>query len=100
MPGTFLDFLAGSTKTTSPAFNEVAVQGYSSASSDLAPACAALASPQPCSCLNTDILPFLSNDRIVNLNSWTDTSPQGEPTPIPRVPVPPALAAPAAQRNA
>jgi hypothetical protein len=36
LPANVLDFLAGSTKTTSPAFNEVAVQGYSFVSSDLA----------------------------------------------------------------
>jgi hypothetical protein len=94
LPIPILDFVAGSTKTTSPAFNEVAVQGYSTASSDLAPACAALPSPQPCFYVNTGILPFLSNDVIVNLDSWTDTNPQGELTLIPQVPAPPALAGP------
>lgn len=94
LPVTVLDLLAGSTKTTSPAFNEVAVQGYSTASSDLAPACAALPSPQPCFYVNTGILPFLSNDVIVDLASWSSANPQGHLTLIPQVPAPPALLAP------
>jgi len=94
LPIPILDFVAGSTKTTSPAFNEVAVQGYSTASSNLAPACAALPSPQPCFYVNTGILPFLSNDVIVDLASWSIANPQGDLTLIPQVPAPPALAAP------
>jgi hypothetical protein len=91
---TLLDFTAGNNKATTPAFNEVAVQGYSTDPSDLAPACAALPSPQPCYYVNTGILPFLSHDVIVNLSSWSATTPAGELTLVPQVPVPPALLAP------
>lgn len=91
-----LNLIAGTTKTTSPAFNAVAVQGYSTASSDLAPACAALAPPQPCYYLNTGILPFLNNDIIVNLSSWSPSAPSGELTLVPQVPTPAPLLAPVA----
>lgn len=91
-----LNLIAGTTKTTSPAFNAVAVQGYSTALSDLAPACAALAEPQHCFYLNTGILPFLSNDVIVNLSSWSANDPSGELTLVPQVPTPAPLLAPVA----
>jgi hypothetical protein len=93
-PATILDFMAGNNKATSPAFNEVAVQGYSPA--NLAPACAALAPPQPCYYLNTGILPFLSNDVIVDLSTWSAANPSGELSLVAQVPAPPALLAPCA----
>ncbi|MEY4352480.1 MAG: hypothetical protein RLZZ609_721 [Cyanobacteriota bacterium] len=91
-PTTILDFMAGNNKATSPAFNEVAVQGYMSTT--LAPACAALAPPQPCYYVNTGILPFLSNDVIVDLSTWSAANPSGELSLVEQVPAPPALLAP------
>jgi hypothetical protein len=88
----FLSFVAGSTTTTSTAFNQVVVQGYSP--TDLAPACVAFG--EPCYYLNTGILPFLNNDVIVNLHAWSATNPSGELSLVPQVPAPPALLAPGA----
>ncbi|MFM7642059.1 MAG: hypothetical protein ACKO45_10990 [Cyanobium sp.] len=92
MPATILNFAAGNNKATSPAFNEVAVQGYSPTT--LAPACAGLAPPQPCYYVNTGILPFLSNDVIVDLSSWSAGNPSGELSLVAQVPAPPALLTP------